>query len=187
MSSEWVIALAAVGNLIIIAVLACVTKRYADETKRIAEATRNQAEASAQMAEEARKQAEASSKVAEGVLRPVMTQWIERTRPDTAREIIPLTVHYANIGNGPAINIRWSLEGGKWYETARRVGLGIQQEGDIKGNLAFPLTVSAPTVIVEYEDVGSVRWRSTLKLVQEDGGFFGNGETELECLTEGQP
>ena len=150
-----------------------------------AKQTRKQAEASTSIAVEARKQAEASRRMAEGVLRPVVTQWIKPTRIDAARGIIPLIVYYANIGSGPAINIRWSLEGGKWRETPRRVGLGVQQQDDIKGNLDFPSTVSAPAVIVEYEDVGGVRWRSTLKLVQEDDGFFGNGETELECLTEG--
>jgi hypothetical protein len=54
-----------------------VTRRYADETKRIAEATRDQAKASARMADEARKEAEASTRIAEMALRPVFIQWID--------------------------------------------------------------------------------------------------------------
>ncbi len=128
-----------------------------------------------------RRQAQATERMAEGMLRPVVTQWIKSVSTAAASERLLLLVRYENIGNGPAINLEWSLPGGRWSDNPIRVGLGVRESGEIKGSLSYPLRVDVPTVVVKYEDAGGVHWVSTLELVHEDG-YLGNGKTRLERL-----
>ncbi len=132
MSSEEVIAAASVVNLLIIAVPAFVTHRYANETRRIAEASSNQATSTAHMADEARKEAEASSRIAENALRPVLIQWIDSRQISSVADWMAFIVHYENIGSGPALNIEWSLQqpGAEWVD--HPVALGWAWERQVR-------------------------------------------------------
>ena len=116
---------------------------------------------------EARKQAKATWHIANASLRPLIEQWIERT----AQTDPTLTVHYRNFGNGPAVNIRWTMEPSG--QVRERVGMGTQ---DVPGVVTFDLDGTTPptTVVAEYLDGHGNRWESNLELIVR-AGMIENG------------
>jgi hypothetical protein len=109
---------------------------------------------------EARKQARASWHIANASLRPLLEQWIEQTALTAAT----LTVHYRNFGNGPAVNIRWTLEPAG--QVRERVGMGTQ---DVPSVVTFELSETPTAVVAEYLDGHGSRWRSRLELTVRSG------------------
>jgi len=114
---------------------------------------------------EARKQAEATRRIAESGIRPILEQWIDET-PVSEEE---LALKYRNIGNGPAVNMRWHVDG----QTKERVSMGTK---DVKGTARFSLTEHPPaSVVCEYGDASGKLWVSRLELKRSEYGKLVNG------------
>lgn len=134
---------------------------------------------------ETRKMAKATVKLAEASIRPVMELWIDRIAVADLKEK-PIILHYRNFGNGPARNLEWKAEPPmkKWVADGiektkvTRNGMGTHDnEAWIE---CYPVNSNgARLMIVEYEDVAEVRWRTTLDLAVE-GEFLGNEKTAIE-------
>ena len=96
-------------------------------------------------------------------------------------------VRYKNIGNGPALNIRFCLGfvDGRWLEQDTRVSMGV---GDEESPLGVKVPLPIPDqlfVTAEYEDASHSRWKTTITL-QKDGVFMRNRGSKLERVLGGQ-
>jgi hypothetical protein len=136
---------------------------------------------------ETRKQAKATVKLAEASMRPVVDLWIDKITLDELKSK-PLTLHYKNFGNGPAHNLEWKADpemreweaDGVRKDKVTRVGMGVH---DNEANIqCFPHDPSrARFLMVEYEDISRIGWRTTLKLTL-DGDSLGNGKTIIDKI-----
>lgn len=158
-------------------VLVAVTAWYARETRRIAKSTADQARA--------------SHDIVRATLVPVLEQYVagqemvSGSQSETAVHYYRVDFKYWNIGTGPAINIRWSLdpECGRFIEPPQRVGMSV---GDGKGDLRVALRLPLPAqfaLSAEYRDVLGRSWRSQLQIVKNSQGTFDNGESAHERTT----
>ncbi len=160
-------AISAVVLVLVTAVLVRVTAWYAGETRRIASSTAEQVNASREMAHAS--------------LRPVIEQWViwevPGSRNDLGEQLVKF--EYWNVGNGPAVNVQWSLDpdSGRFRGTPRRVGMGARDEkGKLQAWIPLPLPDAFELVAV-YEDAFGNTWSSRLQVVKDDAGTLGNGES----------
>ena len=127
-----------------------------------------------------RTQAEATERMAEATLRPVILLWTSPTGGDYSTD--PHVVYYQNIGNGPAINIVFSIDpdsAGGWPEPPQRVGMGVHEKESrifLKVNPPLPHELR---VVARYEDVMHSVWKTTLRLEKEDS-ILRNMESKVE-------
>jgi hypothetical protein len=147
MSSEWVIALAAVGNLIVIAVLALVTHRYASETKRIAEATRDQAKATDRMAREMEVARYAAAKP---IIKLDVRRFGSTPRPN-------LDSMLRNVGVGPAMSVEFESAGGP---TTTIGVLGVGEETLTYYHVLVGIIDGQQVARIRYQDVFGNHWES---------------------------
>jgi hypothetical protein len=133
---------------------------------------------------QARSQAKASARIAEAALRPVMVLWADPYVPHhLPGGEVSYNVRYKNIGNGPALNIRFCLGfvDGRWLEQDTRVSMGV---GDEESPLGVKVPLPIPDqlfVTAEYEDASHSRWKTTVRL-QKEGVFLRNRESKLERI-----
>ena len=128
-----------------------------------------------------KKQADASVKMADTMLCPVLEQYIGETPLDDQDGKVKIMVKYKNVGNGPALDIRWSplsIDIRRLDDPRKRVSMGIYEK---EGHVDFELDVSTAKnglrVAAEYASVLSPVWRSTLEL---QVGKTADGKTCLE-------
>ncbi len=108
---------------------------------------------------ETRKQAKSTQRIAEAALRPVLVHWIE----DTPSSDTSLPIQYRNIGNGPALDIRWEFTD----QTRERVAMGTD---DQQAFIKFSISGAAPFELVcRYADAHGNHWVSTLEVVERSG------------------
>lgn len=156
MVTDAIIAASALGNLILIGALVCVTIRYARETGRIAEAAHEQAEATVRMAQETRRSREDGS-------RPVLDiQQIEQAEFGTGDEAMAQAMRQLqrddhvwcklkNIGKGPALNITAQVAR---HDGATQEVLGTLGVGDGAARKPFAVIKDKDSFIeVRYQDV----------------------------------
>jgi len=140
---------------------------------------------------EARKQAKATQALAEATLTPILEQWVrDYPLPDRGGETA-LEIKYRNVGNGPAVRIRWTLvdiEGRSMNAPVhRRLGMGTHEDEDqFEYRDDVSLLRNGVRSVVEYESVFGVLWRSRLSLPSEkrsDGkDYLVNGEPFFERI-----
>ena len=138
---------------------------------------------------EARKQAKASARVAEAALRPVMTLWAEDHAPESlAGAEVSYTMGYKNIGNGPALNIRFSLGfvDGRWLEQDARVSMGVSdKESPLRVKVPLPIPERL-FVATEYDDASHSRWKTILRLEREGTSvILANKDSKVERVEGG--
>ncbi len=133
--------------------------------------TRRQADATIGIGQETNEQARATQRLAEASLRPALEQWIEETPANTTK----LYVHYRNYGNGPAVNIRWTVQP-SGINSPERVGLGLHRDPD--GPIEFDLNAKTPPerVVAEYDDLYG-KPRASILILKEHDGKLQNGPT----------
>ena len=171
-----------IGVAVVLAVTLLAVLYYARQTQK-------QAEATVKMADAARDQAEASARIAEAALRPVMTLWAEDHPPESlAGAEVSYTVGYKNIGNGPALNIRFCLgfADGRWLEQDTRVSMGVSdKESPLQVRVPLPIPERL-FVVAEYDDASHSRWKTTLTLAREGASvILANRDSKVERIEGG--
>lgn len=135
----------ALGTLIVLSVTLVAVLWYVWETRSLARATKRMGEAS---------------------LRPVLTVWM----PPPLRSLSTnmLRFEYRNIGNGPALNIQWTLGN----DRDDRLSMGTDEvNGIVELRVAHP---PALTLSAAYDDAHGKRWYTSLEIVARDA-VFDNG------------
>ncbi len=130
------------------------------------------------------RQAKATERIAESTMRPVISVRSEPQPPGDLADGYPYRVYYRNIGNGPAVNMafRLSPDEGKWLEPPRRVGMGLHEaEASILVKVPLPIPETGLSVVADYLDVSGSKWRTTLKL-DNNNGVLVNGESNVEKI-----
>jgi len=137
---------------------------------------------------EARQQAKASARIAEAALRPVIVLWALSAPPRPLGAEVGYALRYKNIGNGPAINIRFCVGfgDGLWSEQGARVSMGIGEE-------VSPIEVKVPLpiperlfVLAEYDDASHSRWKTILRLEREGTSvILANKDSKVERVEGG--
>ena len=129
-------------------------------------------------AREAWKQARATQRIADAGLRPIIVHWVDETSVSSST----VEVLYRNIGNGPALSVRWWLEGNEPNEPNHTV-IALEHEhekssADPDSNW-FVVPEKRPFVMMcEYEDIHGNSWLSTLEIV-ERGGMLSHGVASI--------
>ena len=176
---EWIMAISAAVNVIVVVVLVRMTQRYAKETKNIASATREQADAGVKMAEEMRQQRM-------GLDRPnLLIRWEGAppnlvyvpgriTDEELARFPSELSFIVYNDGPGPAKMLSavcddfrpdhldyllskepWTCTlGGRGLPSMVRAAVRVQNDDDL----------SMKSIVVSYRDLHDRRWETRLEL-----------------------
>jgi hypothetical protein len=125
----------------------------------------------------------AARRQAEATLRPVISLWTEPSFPKDVAARHVYTVYYHNIGNGPAMDIYLYLTpaDGDWFETRRRVGMGVRDEKTHIGVEVHQPVPDEVSLVAEYDDGSGSHWKTTLSLEKENG-VLRNGRPKVKRI-----
>lgn len=133
---------------------------------------------------ETKRMAKATVKLAEASMRPLMLLWIEEIAMSELSDS-PVAVHYRNIGNGPAVKIRWRMapDVGEWLHTPERVGMGVREAEPkplpykVQQDKVEEVRTSEQSIVVDYEDALGRSWKTIHHIYAKDDKLV-NGTSE---------